>query len=463
MTSEPPSVPSRDPRAVGVSPDRLAAFLARERARFAAARPVSARLGREAAVSWHDGVPLHWMSDWGLPHPLFLAEAVGSTLTDADGIRHADFCLGDTGAMFGHAPEPVVNAVAAQMARGTTAMLPSTLVPEVGRLLAERFGLPVWQATLTATDANRAVIRWARALTGRDQILVFNGAYHGAVDDVHVRLADGEPVPRAGLVGQVYDMRRHTRVIEFNDVAALERALADRRVALVLAEPAMTNIGMVLPEPGYHAALRRATRAAGTLLAIDETHTISTGPRGYTGAEGLEPDFFVLGKPIAGGVPAAVYGMTEPLSRAMSELRAKVGGYSGIGTTLSANALAIAAMRACLAEVMTDAAYDHMLGLAAVLRDGVAAAIARHGLPWSVVAVGARVEFLLAPVPPRDGGAAMRIGDAEVEGAIRLGLVNRGVVITPFHNMMLVAPTTTEADVARLVAALDAVLGEIRA
>ncbi|MEJ1159043.1 aspartate aminotransferase family protein [Prosthecomicrobium sp. N25] len=456
--------PISDPAAIlrhGVDPDRLRGLIERERAAYSARRPRSAALAAEARAHWFDGVPLHWMSDWGLPFPLFLGSAQGSTLIDADGIEHVDFCLGDTGAMFGHSPPPVVRAVAEQAARGLTAMLPSTLVPEVGRLLAERFGLPVWQATLSASDANRAVIRWARALTGRPDILVFNGAYHGMVDDVHVRLGPEGPRLRPGLMGQVYDVRRHTRVVEFNDVPALEAALSDRQVALVLAEPVMTNIGMVLPEPGMHEALRRVTREAGTLLAIDETHTISTGPGGYTRAHGLDPDFFVLGKPVAGGIPAAVYGFTREVAKGMAAARAADPGYSGLGTTLSANALAFAAMRATLAEVMTDAAYAHMTDLAAELAEGLRAVIRGANLPWCVTAVGARVEFMLAPAPPRTGGEAGRIGEPAIEGAIRLALLNRGLVVTPFHGMMLVAPTTTRQDVDRLLAGSAEVVAEI--
>ncbi len=459
-----PSVPFRDEPETychGVSLARLAALTARERASYAIRRPRSAALAAEAAHHWHDGVPLHWMSDWGLPFPLFLAQARGSTLTDADGIAHVDFCLGDTGSMFGHAPPAIVAAVAEQAARGITGMLPSTAVPEVGHLLADRFALPWWQITMTASDANRSVIRWARAVTGRPNIVVFDGCYHGAVDDTHVRLRDGRPILRPGLMGQVWDLPAHTRAIPFNDARALEAALADGSVALVLAEPVMTNIGMVLPEPGFHETLRRLTRAAGTLLAIDETHTISSGPGGYTRAHDLDPDFFVLGKPIAGGVPAAVYGFTDAIAAGMSRARADTPGYSGMGTTLTANALAVAAMRACLTEVMTAEAFDHMIGLADRLAADLAAVIARHRLPWVVTSIGARVEFMLSPTRPRDGGEAGKIGDAEIEGALRLYLIERGVIITPFHNMMLIAPTTTERDVETLVAALNAALGEL--
>ncbi len=445
----------------GIDLSRLAALTARERARFAERRVRSAALAREAAEHWLDGVPLHWMTDWGLPFPLFVAEARGSTLTDVDGIDHVDFCLGDTGSMFGHAPAPVIAAIEQQAARGMTAMMPSALVPEVGRMLAERFGLPRWQITMTASDANRSVIRWARAATGRPNILIFDGAYHGAVDDTHVRLRDGKPILRPGLMGQVWPLAEYTRVVQFNDEAALEEALADRSVALVLAEPVMTNIGMVLPEPGFHARLREITRRHGTLLAIDETHTISTGPGGYTRAHGLEPDFFVVGKPIAGGLPAAVWGFTEEVERAMRAARAATPGYSGMGTTLTANALAVAAMQANLAEVMTEESYTGMIARAGRLAAALEGVVARHGLPWVVTSVGARVEFMLSPTRPSTGGEAALIGDGEIEGALRLALIERGLVITPFHNMMLIAPSTTDAHVDALVGALDALLGEL--
>ena len=464
MPSSRPSVPHADTSLRhGVSTDRLTALIGRERASYVARRPRSAVLAAEAADHWHDGVPLHWMSDGGLPFPMFVAVATGSTLVDVDGNVMTDFCLGDTGSMFGHAPPPVVAAIAAQARHGMTAMLPSALVPEVGRLLAHRFGLPHWQLTQTASDANRAVIRWARAVTGRPNILIFDGAYHGAVDDTHVRLRDGRPILRPGLMGQVWDLTEHTRVVQFNDLAAVEAALADRSVALVLTEPVMTNIGMVQPQPGFHEALRALTRASGTLLALDETHTISSGPGGWTRAHGLDPDFLVVGKPIAGGLPAAVYGFTEAVSQAMRAARLATPGYSGMGTTLSANALVLAAVRACLTEVATAGAYDHMIALAERLAAELEHVVRRHRLPWVVTSVGARVEFMLSPTRPVNGAEAGAIGDAEIEGALRLALIERGVIVTPFHNMMLIAPTTTLAEVEKLVAAFDAVVAELAA
>jgi glutamate-1-semialdehyde 2,1-aminomutase len=351
----------------------------------------------------------------------------------------------------------VAEAIARQATRGLTYMLPTEDAIAVGRLLAERFGLPHWQVATTATDANRFALRVARAATGRPKILVFNGCYHGTVDETFVRLVDGRAVNRPGLLGQVVDLTQLARVVEFNDLAALAEALSHRDVACVITEPVMTNSCMVLPEPGFHAGLRRLTRETGTLLLIDETHTISTGPGGYTRAYGLEPDLFVVGKPIAGGVPASVWGFTADVARRLDEARAGTPpGHSGMGTTLSANALALAAMRATLENVMTPEAYAHMERLAGKLAAGLQTSVSRHRLPWHVARVGARVEFICAPGPLRNGTEAESAHVPALERAMHLALLNRGCLIAPFHNMMLVSPVTHEAQVERLVAAFDA-------
>ena len=321
-----------------LDPTRLQAVCERERAHYAAAHPQSRALAQRAADHLLFGVPLHWMHDWSTPFPLHIAQAQGARLTDADGHHYVDFCLGDTGAMFGHSPAPVARAIAAQAAHGITTMLPGEDSVWVAGELARRFGLPVWQFALSASDANRFAIRWARAITGRPQVLIFNGCYHGTVDDVFVDLVDGQPQTRDSLLGQVVDITQTTRSVEFNDLAALEAALADGRVACLLAEPAMTNIGMVLPEPGFWDAAQALCRRYGTLLLMDETHTISTGPGGYTRAQGLQPDLLVLGKPVAGGVPCAVYGFSaSAAARAEAAKRSAPPGHSGIGTTLTAN------------------------------------------------------------------------------------------------------------------------------
>jgi glutamate-1-semialdehyde 2,1-aminomutase len=446
---------------------RLHGLIESEREVFARANPRSHELAQSAHNGLFGGVPMHWMADWPTPFPLFVHEANGAHFTDVDGHAYADFCLGDTGAMFGHAPPAVEAAMREQAGRGYTTMLPGEDAVRVGQALSQRFGLPYWQFTNTATDANRSVMRWARAVTGRPVILVFDGCYHGAVDETLVRLGDVGAVHRSGLIGQVQDLTAFMRVVEFNDLAALEAALAPGDVAAVLCEPAMTNIGMVLPDPGYHAELRRLTRERGTLLIIDETHTISTGPGGYTRVFGLEPDVFVLGKPVAGGIPCAVFGVSEAVAagmRAAQERAARGGGHghSGMGTTLSANAFTLHAVRANLSEVMTDAAYAHMIPLAERMAANLRTVIAERGLPWTVTRLGARIEFQFCPVPPRTGREAEAGFDADLERFLHLFMLNRGVLITPFHNMMLVCPHTERGDTDALVAAfaagLDALL-----
>ncbi len=421
-------------------------------AQFVQANPCSQALAARAGQHMLFGVPLHWMNDWSTPFALSVAAASGAHFTDADGHDIADFCLGDTGAMFGHAPPAVAQAVARQAGMGYTAMLPSEDGVVVAELLSGRFGLPFWQFALSASDANRFVLRWLRAATGRSKILVFNGCYHGTVDDVFVDLENGVPVQRASLLGQVHDLRAYTVVVEFNDLPALEQALAGGDVACVLAEPVMTNIGMVLPEPGFWEQAQAIMRRHGTLLVMDETHTISSGPGGYARAHGIAPDALVVGKPIAGGLPCAVYGMTAEMAQRVEHAkRTAPPGHSGVGTTLSANMFAMAAMRANLECVMTEPAYAQMFALAARLADGLRALIARHALPWCVTQVGARTEFQFSPAPPRNGSEAGAMLDAELEQVIHLFLLNRGCLITPFHNMLLVCPQTSDADLARLL------------
>ena len=421
-----------------------------------AANPKSAAAANVRAKHWHQGVPFHWMRDWPSPFPLVAASAAGATLTTIDGQRLDDFCLGDTAAMFGHSPPPLARAIAEQAGRGLGYMLPVEGVERVGALLAERFGLPLWQVTTTASEANRAVIRWARAITGRSKILIFNGCYHGAVDDVFVDMRVGVAETRRSLVGQVYDITQHTVVIEFNDLDSLAAALAREDIACVLAEPVMTNVGMVLPQPAFLEEMRRLTQTHGTLLIWDETHTISSGWAGHSGTYGPAGDMMVIGKSIGGGVPCAVYGFTEDVAQAMIKARSQLPpGHSGIGTTLSANALAIAAMEAMLSTVMTREAYGHMLSLAAKLVKGVNGVIAHHVLPWHVTNVGARVELICTPVPPNNGSEARAAMDQALESLLHLMLVNRGSLLAPFHNMMLVSPVTGVGALERLVANLD--------
>ncbi len=440
----------------------IVAMLGRETALFTQRNTESQRLSERTSKNWLKGVPMHWMVDWGTPFPLFVEKANGVDVTDADGNTYIDFCLGDTGAMFGHSPPPVVKALQEQGANGFTTMMPSTEAADVGELLADRFGLPVWQVTATASDANRAVIKWCRAITGRKKILVFNHCYHGAVDDAYVTIDGGQPHADPSLIGEVRDLTAFTKVVEFNDVAALEAALAPEDVACVLAEPIMTNVGMVLADEGYHAKLRELTRRAGTLLILDETHCMSSGPGGYTREYGLEPDGVVLGKPIAGGIPAAVYGFTEEVaSRIRTFLETRVPGHSGIGTTLSGSKIQLALMKAVLETYFTPEAFAPLIAVAKELEKGIADVISTHSMPWHVVRVGARVEFMCCPTRPRNGGEASQLIHRPIDQAIHHYLLNRGIIITPFHNMMLICPATTAAHVKQLVDGLDHCIGEL--
>jgi glutamate-1-semialdehyde 2,1-aminomutase len=448
----------------GIAVARVHALAHAERVRYEAANPRSRSLAARSAEHMMFGVPLHWMNDWATPFPLHVAEARGARLVDVDGQTRIDFCLGDTGAMFGHSPPAVTQALQHQAARGLTTMLASENAAVVSALLAERFGLPRWQFAMTATDANRFVLRWLRAATGRRVLLVFNGCYHGTVDDVFVDLVDGRAVQRDSLLGQVHDLTATTRVVEFNDLAALEAALAPGDVACVLAEPVMTNIGMVLPEPGFWERATELIQRHGSKLVMDETHTLSSGPGGYARAHGLKADAVVVGKALGGGMPCAAYGFSAELAaRAEAAKRAAPPGHSGIGTTLTANLLAMAAMRAALTELMTPAVFATLHARCTGLAAGLRTVIARHSLPWCVTQVGARCEFQFVATPPRNGSEAASAMDSELEQALHLALLNRGVIITPFHNMMLVCPDTTDADVDQLLAAFDEVLALLAA
>jgi glutamate-1-semialdehyde 2,1-aminomutase len=433
---------------VSIDRNRLRERHTEELRRFAQLHPRSLTAHERGGASLLYGVPMNWMTRWPGRAPIVVAEASGACVVDVDGNRYVDLCLGDTGAMAGHSPEPVARAVAAQISRGVTTMLPSPDASVVGEEMARRFGLPMWQFALTATDANRFVLRWARHITGRPKVIVHNWCYHGSVDETVAQLYGTAVGPRPGSIGPAVDPALTTKVVEINDLDALAAALEPGDVAAVLVEPALTNIGIVLPDEGYHAALRELTRAHGTLLVIDETHTICAGPGGYTRAHGLEPDFLTVGKSIASGVPAAAYGMSaavaERIVAATSWIEADVG---GVGGTLAANALSMAAIRATLTEVFTDAAFEQMTGLAQRFTAGVQDTIDARGLPWHVTRLGCRAEYLFRPDRPRNGAQAAASGDLEVDAFIHLFMLNRGVLLTPFHNMALMSPATTAEDV----------------
>jgi glutamate-1-semialdehyde 2,1-aminomutase len=430
---------------------RLDALMERERASFEEQHPRSKELWERARGSLLSGVPMNWMTRWPGAYPMFVREAHGARFTDVDGNEFVDLCLGDTGAMTGHAPEISADAIAEQAHRGITLMLPTEDSIFVGEEMARRFGLPYWQFALTATDANRFVLRLARQITGRPKVLVYNWCYHGSVDETVATIRDdGSVGARVGSVGPQVDPALTTKVIEFNDLDALERALEPGDVACVLAEPALTNIGIVLPDPGYHAALREITRRTGTLLVIDETHTICAGPGGYTRAHKLEPDFLTIGKPLASGVPAAAYGISEETSqRILGTTYWKEADVGGVGGTLAGNALSLHAMRATLENVLTEKAYGRMIPLAERFTAGVERVIEERQLPWHITRLGCRAEYLFQPNRPRNGSEAAARADDELDAFMHLYALNRGILLTPFHNMALMSPATTQEDVDR--------------
>jgi len=428
----------------------LSALMRREEERFAREHPRSRALAERAKAHLLAGVPMHWMAKWPGGFPLFVAEARGSRFVDVDGHEYVDFCLGDTGAMSGHAPEATLRAVAEQATRGITTMLPTEDALAVSEELTRRFGVTRWQFALTATDANRFSIRLARHVTRRQKVLVFNWCYHGSVDEAFATLDAGQVVARRGNLGPPVPPSETTKVVEWNDLEGLEAALAPGDVALVLTEPALTNVGIVHPDPGFHDAVRGLTRDTATLLAIDETHTICCGPGGFTRADGLRPDVVTVGKPIAGGIPAAAYGFTDELAdRIAASIELEDVDVGGVGGTLAANALSLAAMRATLDEVLTEEAFGRMIPLAERWTSGVEEAIAETGLRWHVTRLGCRAEYLFGPDRPRNGTEAHAAGDFLLERYMHLHALNRRVLLTPFHNMALMSPATTEADVDR--------------
>ena len=428
--------------------DRLKSLMAKERQKFVDERPKSKALFERASKSLLAGVPMNWMMKWAGAFPPFVREAQGAHFYDVDGHRYIDLCLGDTGAMTGHSPSATVSAVTQQVGRGITLMLPSEDAIWVAEELQKRFALPFWQFALTATDANRFSIRLARHITGRSKILVFNWCYHGTVDESFITLHDGVAEARRGNIGPPVDPPVTTKVVEFNDADALEEALKPGDVACVLAEPVMTNVGIVHPQPGYHQAMRDITRKYGTLLIIDETHTICAGPGGYSRAQNLQPDFLVFGKPIAGGVPGAAYGFTEQVAQRISDRQSLEDcDTGGIGGTLAGNALSLAAMRATLDKVLTAPAFERMIPMATRWKAGVEKAIKDFGVPWHVTQLGCRAEYLFAAQEPRNGTEAHDAMDFELERYLHLYAMNRGVLLTPFHNMALMCPATAPDDI----------------
>ncbi len=446
-----------------IRPERIAELMKIEEQRFLDLHKESTAAFNQSSKVMHEGVPMSWMAKWPGAHPVFVKEAKGAHFTDLDGHDYIDFCLGDTGSMTGHSPAATVAAVKAQIDKGITAMLPSENAAIVSDLLRERFGLPLWQFTVSATDANRHVIRYSRMITGRSKIVVIDRCYHGSVDETFATLDDaGFTIKREGNIGAPVDLDVTTRVVEFNDLAAMEAALAHGDVAAILMEPAMTNIGIVLPVEGYLKGVEELCKKYGTLLIIDETHTISVGPGGMTKQLGLKPDFFTIGKALAAGIPVGTFGMTQAVADA---IKAKVEiekiDTGGIGGTLAGNILALAAMRATLTDVLTEANFAKMIELGDRWSDGVDAAIKEFDLDWHCNRLGARGEYIFKGKAPRTGKEAADSGDFALEQYIHLRLLNDGFLLTPFQNMALMCPDTTAADVDAHTAAFRAMCADL--
>ena len=442
---------------------KLQALHAREEERFVARTPKSRELFEKAKGVMPGGVPMSWMTKWPGKYPLFVASAQGAHFVDVDGNEYIDLCLGDTGSMTGHSPKPTVDAITSQLAKGMTAMLPTDDAVAVSSELARRFGLPLWQFTVSATDANRHAIRYCRLITGKQKVIVIDRCYHGSVDETFATLdAAGNTVMREGNIGAPVALDVTTRVVEFNDLGAMEAALKKGDVAAILMEPAMTNVGIVLPDDGYLVAVGELARKYGAVWIIDETHTISVGPGGMTADLGLKPDILTIGKAIGGGIPTGTFGMTHEIaSQIAKKTEREVIDTGGIGGTLAGNALSLAAMRATLTHVLTEANFTKMIALGNRWCDGVDAAIKEFKLPWHVNRLGARGEYLFQGHAPRTGGEAARAGDFELEQYIHLRLLNDGFLLTPFHNMALMSPFTTEADVDSHTAAFRAMCQEL--
>lgn len=442
----------------------LRTWMADEQALFAKHHEASAILQKRCDSHYLFGMPMHWMQDWPNAHGLFIQSAENAQLKCVDQLIYADFCLGDTGAMFGHSPRKVAHVLAEQGGQGLTCMLPAQCAAQVGERLTELFGLPMWQLSLSASDANRFVLRWVRAITQRRVVLVFDGCYHGAVDDSLVDLLDsGEVVDRPSALGALHSHATTTRVVPFNDLAALQAALADGQVAAVLAEPALTNCGLVLPHADFWPQAQVLCQKYGTLLVMDETHTVSTALGGWSRQQGLVPDLMVVGKAVAAGLPCAVYGFSREIAQRMVRAKQQAApGHSGIGTTLSGNMLALTVLLASLTHLHTEASYAAMQAGADRLAAGLRQRIQSAGRTWTVTQLGARMELQFMPQAPRNA-SDVRAAEADLlQSLLHLFMLNRGVVLTPFHCMMLVSPVTSFAQIDQLLACFDAFLARLQ-
>jgi len=430
---------------------RLEQLFSDELELFVKTHPESKKLHEKAAGPMMNGVPMSWMKKWPGPYPVYVASAKGAHFTDVDGNDYVDFCLGDTGAMVGHSPDASVAAIKKQLDKGITFMLPTDDAAVAAQTLADRFGLEKWQFTLTATDANRHIIRYARHVTGRKKIMIHDYCYHGTVDETFANLDEqGNTVSRSNNIGAPVDLGDTTWVVPFNDLPAAERAFASGEIAAALIEPAMTNIGIVLPEPGYLEGLRELATKYDVILIHDETHTLSEGVGGMTRRRNLQPDAVILGKTIGAGIPAGAFGMSTALAeRVAKSVHLEHIDVGGVGGTLAGNALSMAAIRATLTEVLTEEAFERMEKISIEWTRAVQAVIDEFNVPWQVSQLGCRAEYSFRSTAPRTGKEAADADDFALQQYLQLHAINRGVLMTPFHNMALISPETTLEDVSR--------------
>jgi glutamate-1-semialdehyde aminotransferase len=359
--------------------------------------------------------------------PLFAVDGAGAYFEDADGHRYLDMNQADLSTTLGFAPAPVAQAVAARVQKGSAFLLPTEDGIVTAELLAERVGIPFWQFTGAASGANAEVIRLARLATGRERILMFDGKYHGHIDDVLVGGSDEGP--QAEALGLPADVASRADTVPFNDLDALKAALSSGDVACVLAEPMLTNCNVVFPDDGFWRAAEEAIRAAGTLLVIDEAHTHSFAYGGLTRAWDLEPDLVVIGKGLGSGIAFGAYGMRESLARLMEKHLESDPGVMGLATggTTFANALALAAARAALEQCLTPAAYARTDALGTQLGEGLEAVFERRSLPWRAPHIGGRAGWVLFPELPRNAAESHRSMDALFVNTRRVFMANRGI------------------------------------
>jgi len=417
--------------------------------RYVSKNPMSWKAFKSAEQALLGGVPMNWMTKWPGGFPIFLKSAIGAHVEDLDGNDYIDFCLGDTGAMAGHSSPEIGEAIRKQALIGISAMLPTLDSVVVANELAKRFGLPIWQFTVSATDANRHAIRYSRLVTGKRKIIVIDQCYHGSVDETFATLdASGNTIMREGNVGAPVDLDSTTRVVEFNDLVSMQNALKHNDVAAIIMEPAMTNVGIVLPESGYLQSVAELARKNSVIWIVDETHTISVGPGGMTAELGLRPDMLTIGKSVGGGIPTGTFGMTHEIaSKVTKKTKRAVIDIGGVGGTLAGNALSLAAMRVTLMNVLTDENFAKMISLGNRWCNGVETVIKEFNMPWHVQRLGARGEYSFQEISPRTGREAAAALDFDLDQYIHLRLLNDGFLLTPFHNMALMSPYTSEEDV----------------